>query len=268
MNITDSFLPKTSANVPQHVDFVPLAPYGLKGRLGITSCPGKKDKKWNRDLDTDLAVLAGHHPDMIVSLLERGEYAALQVSDYPDRAQRRGIRFVRAEIRDLHEPHREGEFQAVVTRIVAALREGQTVLVHCRSGVGRAVLTATCVLIALGASAAEAFLTVRRYRPIADTTLRQEQYMVTFAHRVSPRLRALALEALEAGAFGAAGREIYKALGSGDMTRPEIEVELGLPANRFERAMEALHRHGLILREGSRTCAMTGEVRAVWRVAK
>lgn len=186
MNITDSFLPKTSANVPQHVDFVPLAPYGLKGRLGITSCPGKKDKKWNRDLDTDLAVLAGHHPDMIVSLLERGEYAALQVSDYPDRAQRRGIRFVRAEIRDLHEPHREGEFQAVVTRIVAALREGQTVLVHCRSGVGRAVLTATCVLIALGVSAAEAFLTVRRYRPIADTTLRQEQYMVTFAHRVSP----------------------------------------------------------------------------------
>lgn len=261
---------KTSKDVPQHVDFVPLARYGVSGRLGITSAPGKKDRKWDRSLDADLQVLVNHGADVIVSLLEDEEYTGLGIAAYPARAAAEGIRFVRTAIRDLHEPHHEAAFRAVVETMVAELKAGRTVLVHCRSGVGRAVLTATCVLITLGLSAAEAFLTVKTHRTCADTTARQEAYMVAFEHAMNPALRALAVAALAKGAFGRRAQAAYAALqGEGPMTREELNEHLRVtldPAYRYDECLVVLHRYGLVTREGFRTCTVADDECTVWAV--
>ena len=261
---------KTSLDVPQHVDFVPVTEFGLPGRLGITSAPGKKDKKWDRDLVADLKVLRSHGVDVIVSLLEDEEYAQLGIAKYPALAEAHGIRFVRTGIRDLHEPHHEAPFRAVVAQIIAELKAGRTVFVHCRSGVGRAVLTATCVLIALGLSAAEAFLTVRTYRTCADTTHRQEAYMVAFEHTTNPSLRARAGKALQAGAYGKTAAAVYALLHrGGTWTCEELRDCLqGVDSERVCRAVETLHHYGFVTREGHRTCVMTGDTCSVWALRK
>jgi ADP-ribosyl-[dinitrogen reductase] hydrolase len=256
------FARKTSRDVPQHVDFVPLARYGVSGRLGITSAPGKRDRKWDRDLDADLQVLVNHGADVIVSLLEDEEYTGLGIAAYPERAAAEGIRFVRTGIRDLHEPHHEAPFRAVVAQIIDELKAGRTVFVHCRSGVGRAVLTATCVLIALGLSAAEAFLTVRTYRTCADTTHRQEAYMVAFEHTTNPSLRARANAALQAGAYGKTAAAVYALLHrGGTWTCEELRDCLqGADSEAVRRAVATLHRYGLITREGYRTCTVGPDI--------
>ncbi|MEO6067396.1 MAG: hypothetical protein ABIQ41_05390, partial [Gemmatimonadales bacterium] len=65
----------------------------ISGRLAISMCPGKKDKKWNRDLDQDLAVIKENGIQIIVCLLEWSEMKRLQISHYPQRAQDEGFLF-------------------------------------------------------------------------------------------------------------------------------------------------------------------------------
>lgn len=54
-----------------------------------------------------------------------------------------------------------------VDGLVARLRDGERLLVHCAAGIGRAGTTAVCVLVRLGASVDEALATVRGARSMA-----------------------------------------------------------------------------------------------------
>jgi len=66
---------------------------------------------------------------------------------------------------DFYPPSIE-QLQEAVVFIQAAHAEQLPVLVHCHAGVGRAALTASAFLIAGGMSHAEAFVHLRRARPI------------------------------------------------------------------------------------------------------
>ena len=76
----------------------------------------------------------------------------------PDRA-------LRLLVPDFHPPSIE-QLREAVAFIQAAHVEQLPVLVHCHAGVGRAALTASAFLIAGGMSHAEAFVHLRRARPI------------------------------------------------------------------------------------------------------
>ena len=67
-------------------------------------------------------------------------------------------------VHDLHAPPIE-EMQVLVERIVARVRRGDRVLMHCAAGKGRAGTTAVCVLIALGHDTDEALRIVADARP-------------------------------------------------------------------------------------------------------
>jgi protein-tyrosine phosphatase len=178
---------RTSVSSPLQVAFIESL--ALPGRLGLTMAPGKKGSSyygspWGRDLDADLERLVStYRTDLLVSLLEPHEYELLKIPDLLDRARERGMRVRHLPIRDVSVPGsaKRGEFAGLVDEIVSELEDGHTVVTHCRGGLGRAGMTAACVLVRSGLGPDEAIDTVRHFRKGAIETLEQERYIREFA---------------------------------------------------------------------------------------
>jgi protein-tyrosine phosphatase len=181
---------RTSVSSPLLLDFIESL--SLPGRLGLTMAPGKKGSSyygspWDRDLDADLERLVStYRTDLLVSLLEPHEYELLKIPDLLDRARERGMRVRHLPIRDVSVPGgaKRGEFAGLIDEIVGELEAGNTVVTHCRGGLGRAGMTAACVLVRSGVAPDEAIATVRFFRKRAIETLEQEQYIGRFVSQV------------------------------------------------------------------------------------
>ena len=151
---------------------------------------------------------------MLVTLLERGEFhtdelALLQIPDLLTRAQAHGLSSDWVAMPDGGAPRSIDQLIALVERIFKAARAGQTVVVHCRDGLGRSGLTAAACLCALGASVSEALETVRKLRPGAIETPAQERCLRVFDEVWRRRLMRLASPTDISDVFGAP--EVVKA---------------------------------------------------------
>lgn len=144
----------------------------LKGELCISICPGKKDHRWDRDLELDLEEIEKNGVQVIVCLLEWSEMGTLGISNYPKRAQEKGIIFYHLPVKDRHAPL-DKEVNALIPIIVGHLSVGQKVLVHCRGGLGRAGTICAATLLHFGFDAQEAIRLVRQQRPGAIQTKSQ-----------------------------------------------------------------------------------------------
>jgi protein-tyrosine phosphatase len=147
----------------------------VPGRLGITLCPGRRDRK--RSLAADLAALAAAGTTHLISLVTPHELVTLGIADLPDRVSALGIAHRHVAIADGQIPD-----AAVAVRltadVVALLRGGARVVVHCRGGLGRSGTVAALALRELGLSADEALLRVRRARgPWAVDPGKQEEFV-------------------------------------------------------------------------------------------
>lgn len=170
---------KTSETDPIRVDFVPTD--GVPGRLGLTFAPGKHqdgmEGEWRRDLDADLARLRDEYDaDVLVCLLERHEMKQYRIAALPKRAWANGLEFWWLPIRDAGVPEPRAGAQ-LVHRIVDALAQGRTVVVHCRGGLGRTGTIAAGCLVALGARPDAAVSQVRLARKDAVETEGQVQFV-------------------------------------------------------------------------------------------
>ncbi len=173
---------RTSTDSPIRVDFVAAEHLGLPGRLGLTIAPGKLDRarEWERDLDVDLAQLRdGYGATVLVSLMEPHEYELLGVPGLFDAARARGLFPLAFPIRDVRAPRPEQmpQFLALIGEVLAALRGGHTVVVHCRGGIGRSGTVAAACLVALGGEPALAIERVRAARVGAVEHESQEQWV-------------------------------------------------------------------------------------------
>jgi protein-tyrosine phosphatase len=144
------------------------------GKLSIAMAPGKKSKRWDRDLLCDLRAITDSGVSIIVCLLEWSEMQRLGITDYPRLAQEAGLVFYHVPIRDLGCP-KQKELEVLVPIIIDHLMHSRTVLVHCSAGKGRAGLITACCLTHFGYSAKQAIDVVRSRRPGAVQTEQQEQ---------------------------------------------------------------------------------------------
>jgi ADP-ribosyl-[dinitrogen reductase] hydrolase len=160
-----------------------VAAPGVSGRVGLTLCPGKKDRDggWDRDLKIDVGVMRDWGAEVVVSLIETSEFEMLDVVDLPTVVEEHGMRWVHLPIVDVSVPDQRFE-----TRWIAAgadlrgvLRRGGRVLVHCRGGLGRAGTIAARLLVELDMDPAQAIRAVRRVRPGAIETLEQVQHVLS-----------------------------------------------------------------------------------------
>jgi len=174
---------KTSETSPIYVDLLEPADTGLSGGIGLTIAPGKKDGLSARDLEADLQRLRDHyHCDLLVSLMEPHEYEWLGMADLFDRARALGIETVHFPIVDGDAPRADEmpEFAALIDRVLAAARLGQTIVVHCRGGLGRSGTVAAACLVALDHEPADAIERVRAARPGAVESASQERWVHSY----------------------------------------------------------------------------------------
>jgi protein-tyrosine phosphatase len=172
---------KTSESDPILVDFLPQEELEVPGQLGLTLAPGKKtdekDVQWERDLETDLKRLREEYGvGVLVSLMERDEYSDLQIPELFQKAEEQGMAVLYLPIPDYGVPNasEDDDYRPFIEDVANRIEEGETVIVHCRGGLGRSGMVAASVLVALGQSAEEAIKTVRGARKGAIETPDQE----------------------------------------------------------------------------------------------
>jgi ADP-ribosyl-[dinitrogen reductase] hydrolase len=157
---------RTSLNDPLRIAVVRA--HGISGALGLTLCPGKQDLAggWNRDLDTDLAVIREWGAEIVVTLVDNHELRLLKVVTMPDAVVRHGMRWMHLPIRDVSVPDDlfEARWQTAGADLRRVLRRGGSVLVHCRGGLGRAGTIAARLLVEFGTEPEAAIKAVRDAR--------------------------------------------------------------------------------------------------------
>jgi ADP-ribosyl-[dinitrogen reductase] hydrolase len=152
-----------------------------EGRLGLTICPGKKDRTslWDRDLGSDLLAIRSWNASTVVSLIEEHEFSLLSVETLGVDIQRLGMRWLHLPIRDIDVP--DARFVAAWSIAGAEIHEridaGERILIHCRGGLGRTGLLAALILVERGCAPRDAINRVRAVRPHAIETFAQESYV-------------------------------------------------------------------------------------------
>ena len=136
------------------------------GRLGISRKPDGGEA-----LDGQMARLAHGMVDQVVSLLEPAEAAGLGLADEGGAAERNGIGFYNFPVQDHSVPADVVHYRRVAKAIERRLNDGQTLVIHCRAGLGRAPSLAIAALIEAGLHPDEAILRVgkARGRPVPET---------------------------------------------------------------------------------------------------
>ena len=147
----------------------------LSGRMFILSKPSSEH------LHENMRDLRSVGIDLMVSMLEQKEAAALGLQNEGDACRQYQIGFMQFEIQDLGLPDVK-LFTSLIGEITNKLRSGQHVAVHCRAGIGRSGMVACCVLIRLGFTSEDAIKHVTKARGVAipDT---DEQ--IAFIHQFS-----------------------------------------------------------------------------------
>lgn len=119
-------------------------PTPAPGQLSTMPCPGGGE--W---LDAELRALAGEGVQVLVCLLTATERHQLGLRDEPAAAARAGLEFHELAIPDFGVPDRTVA-EPLLDLLVARLRAGHRVAVHCRAGIGRSSLIAAALLVRLG----------------------------------------------------------------------------------------------------------------------
>jgi ADP-ribosyl-[dinitrogen reductase] hydrolase len=172
---------RTSFNHPLLIATVPTSGGGA---LGLTLCPGKKDRcaltgAWDRDLETDLASIHAWGAAAVVTLVHDDELEQLAVPGLGAAVEALGMAWVHLPIVDVAVPDAafEQAWRVHGPMFRDLLRAGRRLLVHCRGGLGRAGMVAARLLVELGTDPEKAIRVVREARPGAIETDEQAAYV-------------------------------------------------------------------------------------------
>jgi protein-tyrosine phosphatase len=122
-------------------------------------------------LDDDLNAWREAGATVIVSLLEPHENTDLGLEDEPEAATRAGLSFISFPVEDRNVPTSNEATLALLVRLESLLKEGASILTHCRQGLGRSGLIAIALLMQAGKSADEAveIVSAARGLPVPET---------------------------------------------------------------------------------------------------
>ncbi|MGC9526030.1 MAG: cyclin-dependent kinase inhibitor 3 family protein [Limnospira sp.] len=177
---------RTSENDPITVDFLPSEWVAWPGRIGMTFAPGKQHRGmhfcWSRNLQKDLDRLRGEYQtDILISLIEAPELERVHIPNLMPEVRARGMESWWFPIPDLKVPTSMEGLLDLVEKILGAVRDSYTVVIHCMGGLGRTGVVASCCLVALGCEPEAAIAEVRRVRQYTVETPEQENYVVQFS---------------------------------------------------------------------------------------
>ncbi|MGH7125702.1 MAG: hypothetical protein ACREFI_15110 [Stellaceae bacterium] len=155
------------------------------GRLAIVRRPQSAGA-----LDASVAEWLAAGIDTMVCLLQDDERRELGLGREAEACRRAGLAFIDLPIDDFGVPASTARIMPVLQRVVAALRQGGSIGIHCNESVGRSGLLASCVLVALGFEPVEAFHVISKSR---GATVPETSEQRRWIEAAKPALRALPL---------------------------------------------------------------------------
>jgi protein-tyrosine phosphatase len=105
--------------------------------------------------------------DTVVSFLEEEEARQFDLAAEADAAKAAGLRFLSFPIPDRGVPYSAPAALSLIGNLVSALESGDSIVLHCRQGVGRSGLIAAAILVASGLKSDDAIRTVTSARGVA-----------------------------------------------------------------------------------------------------
>lgn len=177
---------RTSTANPIRVDWVDLAAaprlQGWSGRLGMTFLPGKQRDGWSglhwRDLEADGVRLRGAHAvDVLLLLVEDEELSTARVPHITDVLGNIGLEVVRHPITDMGVPEDRDALRRVLDDVLSRIRDGKSVVVACRGGLGRTGTVVGCLLRDGGLDGDDAIRITRAARRKTIENRRQEAFV-------------------------------------------------------------------------------------------
>ncbi len=221
---------RTSLTHPLQIADIPIAPG--TGHIGVTFCPGKQQAHsstgpWKRDLGLDLDAVRDWGAVAVLTLVEDHELSALKVPMLGEAVQARHMDWYHLPIPDVTPPGAafEAGWAQVGEGLRARLRDGFSVLIHCKGGLGRAGTVAARLLAELGVPADQAILRVRDKRMGAIETQAQAAHV----RNIAPVLEAVPASGLDAARDRAIGALLGLAVGDAIGTTLEFSTRDSKP---------------------------------------
>lgn len=134
------------------------------GTLAITPMPGR-----TRHYDADWLRLIEWHPDLVLTMTTQAELDRKGAGTLGTDLANKGVAWLHLPVADYGVPT-DMDWPAVRDQMLAVLRRGGRVLVHCFGGCGRSGMMALRVMIAAGEDADVALTRLRAIRHCAIET--------------------------------------------------------------------------------------------------
>jgi protein-tyrosine phosphatase len=145
------------------------------GRIAIMARPRADD--W---LEPEVNEWKTCGIDVVVSLLEREEVSELGLQREAELCRSNGIDFIAFPIPDRGVPESQ-EASRIARFLAAGIRDGRSIAIHCRAGIGRSSVIAACALICSGTEAEEALSLIGAARGLSvPDTDEQRDWVVAF----------------------------------------------------------------------------------------
>ena len=127
----------------------------------------------------EISALSREGIEILVSMLTDEEAEELGLNDESAECAAAGISFVSVPIPDRSVPSDTNAFLCSVEQLVARVREGRYLAVHCRASIGRSTVLAASILVRLGWDAKTAFDAIGAARgcSVPDTS-EQKQWVI------------------------------------------------------------------------------------------
>jgi protein-tyrosine phosphatase len=148
-----------------------------KGKLALAARP--RGGEWLAD---EIESWQKGGVAIVVSLLERHEERDLDLTAERDEVEKHGMKFLAFPIPDRDVPASQSGLGKTLDIMHRELIAGNSVVLHCRQGVGRTGLVAACLLISDGLGTQEAIDRLKSARGVeVPETASQLRWIIDFA---------------------------------------------------------------------------------------
>ncbi len=159
-----------------------MNPYWIDaGSCRLAILPRPRGWDW---LEDDVAAARRSGVDVIVSALTEAEKQELGLSEEAKCCKESTIEFLSFPIEDGSLPVSEGGLNAFIDSLDERVKQGKSIAIHCRAGIGRSPLLCACLLVRQGFSPESAFQKIQEARGCAvPDTAEQRKWVESFASR-------------------------------------------------------------------------------------
>ena len=175
---------RTSETHPLQIDWITNNLFA--GRIGITLCPGKYQPVswsggWARDLDADISAIEDSGAILVVSLVEETEMKDLRVQGLGKAILARELEWIHIPFEDTTAPDYKWMkvFDLVAPSILASIKNGDSIVIHCKGGLGRAGTVAALLLCSMGMEVIAALELIRDVRSKDCINYIQQEFLVS-----------------------------------------------------------------------------------------